>query len=113
MPARHARWRAWRPEAVARTATASDARRSRGEQLGVRLQVLPGGLRVSRQRSVDDGVFQRRLDPLDPGPGRSARARHQILAGERRADGSDRTRVEAPDARLEVVALLDVRIVAG
>jgi len=48
-----------RPPAVARMATASGARRSRGEQLGVRLQVLPGGLRISRQRSVDDRVFER------------------------------------------------------
>src|SRR5207245_4045092 len=102
MPARHARWRAWRPEAAARTATASGAARSRAEQLGVRLQVLPGGLRVRRQRSVDDRVFERRLDPLDPGPGGPAGARHQILASERRANGGDRIGVESPDARLEV-----------
>src|SRR5438876_843643 len=113
MAARHARWRAWRPGAAARTATASGARRSRGEQLGVRLQVLPGGLRISRQRSVDDGVFQRQLDPLNPGSGGPTGTGHQVLAAERGADGSDRIRVEAPNARLEVVDLLDIRVVAG
>src|SRR5207248_4129915 len=112
MPARRARWRAGRPEAAARTATASGVRLSRGEQLGVRLQVLPGGLRVRRQRSADDGVFQRRLDPLDPGSGGTARARHQLLAREWRADGGDGVRVQAPDAPLEVVDLLDVGIMA-
>src|SRR5882672_12736091 len=114
MRAPRVRWREGRPPAAARTARASDATRSRAEQLGMRLQVLPGGLRVvGWQRSANDRVFQRRLDALDPRSGGTAGAPHQFLAGERRADGRDRMGIDAPDACLEIVDLLDVGVMAG
>src|SRR6266851_9951182 len=80
------------------------------EQLGMRVEVIPRGLRVRRERAIDDRLFERRLDALDPRPGWTSEAFHQLLTGERRADGGDGAGVEPPDPRLEVVDFLDVRV---
>ena len=62
---------------------ASGGSSSRRKQVGVRLEIAPGRVRIGLQDAIDDRLFQRRLDAFDPGPGWTPGAGHQILAAER------------------------------
>src|SRR5436305_3787625 len=94
-------------------ARASDESRLWLEQLRVCVQVTPGSLRIRRQCSINDRLFERQLHTLDPGPGWPAGAGHKLITGQRRPNRGDRLRVEPADPLLEVVDLLDVGVVAG